>query len=191
LQTTFDLSTFVAFAAVSVDRTGGDYRLAGARVFLHWPNFRRQSAASQRVILQHEFLHRASFEVSGASIQSFNDEGIAQYYGEEEYSPPLPELRSRVLAGRFTRTLPPDYLFSVGPPSDIYLAYEEAVSFAAYLGNRFGRASAARLYRAVGAEAAVGPGTVAYHLDRACRALFHVTYVTLQRDWARQVLKQF
>jgi hypothetical protein len=183
LQTTFDLSTFVAFAAVSVDRKDGDFRLAGARVFLHWPNFRRQGAASQRLILQHEFLHRASF-------QAFNDEGIAQYYGEEAYSPPLPELRLRIASGRFTKHVPADYFFSVGPPPDIYLAYEEAVSFAAYVGIRFGRPAAAKLYRAVGTHSGVSPGTTAYHLDAACRALFGVSFATLERDWARSVLKR-
>jgi hypothetical protein len=189
LQTTFDLSTFVAFAAVSVDRSGGGWKLSGARVFLHWPNFRRQGAAAQRVILQHEFLHRASFEVSGSSTQAFNDEGIAQYYGEEEYDPPTPELRARIRAGRFDRRVPPDYLFSAGPPSDIYLAYEEAVSFAAFLGRRFGRPAAARLYRGVGSEEAIAPGTVSYHLDHACRVLFRLPFATLERDWARAVLK--
>jgi hypothetical protein len=190
LQTTFDLSTFVAFAASSVDRSVGGWRLTGPRIFFHWPNFRRQGAGLQRIILQHEFTHRASFESSGPYIQSFNDEGIAQYYGEEEYNPTLPELRLRVHTGRFDRHLPPDYLFSVGPPSDIYLAYEEAVSFVSYVASRFGRAAGARLYRAIGAENPIAAGTWRYHLDRACRDLFHIPFASLERDWARMVLKE-
>jgi len=190
LQTTFDLSTFVAFAASSVDRSGGGWRLSGPRVFLHWPNFRRQPAAVQRIILQHEFTHRASFEVSGPNVQSFNDEGIAQYYGEESYNPPLPELRLRVRGGVFDGHLPKDYLFTIGPPSDIYLAYEEAVDFVAYIASRFGRSAGARLYRAIGAENPIAPGTWRYHLDHACRATLHAPFATLERDWARSVVKE-
>ena len=191
IQTTFDLSTFVAFAASSIDRSVGGWRLTGPRVFLHWPNFRGQNTALQRVILQHEFTHRASFEVSGPFIQAFNDEGIAQYYGEQEYSPTVPDLRLRVRSHRFTGQLPPDYLFSAGPPDDIYLAYEEAVDFIAYIASRFGRAAGARLYRAIGAENHVAPGTWRYHLDRACRTLFHSSFDALERGWARQVTKEF
>jgi hypothetical protein len=190
LQTTFDLSTFVAFAAVSVDRSGG-YRLSGARIFLHWPNFRRQSATNQLVILQHELTHKASFEVSGPDIQAFMDEGIAQYYGERGYPHPTTELRAGVRAGRFDRHLPDDYRFTTGPPSDIYLSYEKADHFTTWLGTRFGRASGARLYRAVGTETPIAPGTWRYHLDRACRALLHVPFVTLERDWSRAVSKEF
>ena len=190
LQTTFDLSTFVAFAAASVDRSVDGWRLVGPRVFLHWPNFRSQSAAQQRIILQHEFTHRASFEVSGPYVQSFNDEGIAQYYGEQQYSPVVPDLRLRVRQHRFGGHLPPDFQFSAGPPDDIYLAYEEAVDFTAYIAGRFGKAAGARLYRAIGAESTIGPGTWRYHLDHACRVLFHAGFPRLESDWARATTKE-
>lgn len=189
LQTTFDLSTFVAFAAASVDRAK-DWELSGSRIFLHWPNFRRQGAASQRIILQHEFLHRASFEVSGPNVTSIFDEGIAQYYGEALYNPPLPELRQRVRSGRFDRHLVRDFVFTIGPPSDIYLAYEEAVSFIAYVGERFGRNAGARLYRALGSESPVMPGTWRYHLDRACRSVLKTSFAALEREWARSVARE-
>jgi hypothetical protein len=189
LQTTFDLSTFVAFAAASVDRTE-TWQLSGSRIFLHWPNFRRQGAASQRIILQHEFLHRASFELSGPSLTSIFDEGIAQYYGEALYNPPTPEMRQRVRSGRFDRHLVRDFVFTIGPPSDIYLAYEEAVDFIAYIGARFGRNAGARLFRALGAENPVSPGTWRYHLDRACRSALNRSFATLERDWARTVVRE-
>lgn len=189
LQTTFDLSTFVAFAAASVDRSK-TWQLSGSRIFLHWPNFRRQGDASQRIILQHEFLHRASFEVSGPNLTSIFDEGIAQYYGEALYNPPLPELRQRVRSGRFDRHLVRDFVFTIGPPSDIYLAYEEAVDFIAYIGGRFGRNAGARLFRALGTENPITPGTWRYHLDRACRSVLHRSFATLERDWARTVVRE-
>jgi hypothetical protein len=189
LQTTFDLSTFVAFAAISVDRSTG-WRLSGARIFLHWPNFRRQSEATQRVILQHELAHKASFEVSGPNIVAWMDEGIAQNYGEKGYPHPLPEMRAGIRSGRFDSHLPDDYRFTTGPASDIYLSYEKADSFTAYLGTRFGNAAGARLYRAVGTENPVDPGTWRYHLDRESRVLFHIPFTTLERDWARQAVRE-
>ena len=189
LQTTFDLSTFVAFAAISVDRSTG-WRLSGARIFLHWPNFRRQSEATQRVILQHELTHKASFEVSGSNIVAWMDEGVAQNYGERGYPHPLPEMRSGVRSGRFDNRLPDDYRFTAGPPSDIYLSYEKADNFTAYLGTRFGYAAGARLYRGVGTENPVEPGTWRYHLDQVCRVLFHIPFATLERDWARAAIKE-
>ena len=189
LQTTFDLSTFVAFAAVSVDRSSG-YALSGARIFLHWPNFRRQPATNQRVILQHELAHKASFEVSGPNIVAFLDEGIAQNYGERGYPHPVSELRSGIRARSFDNHLPDDYRFITGPPPDIYLSYEKSDHFMAYLDTRFGRAAGARLYRAVGTENPVAPGTWRYHLDRACRALFRLPFATVERDWARAAVKE-
>jgi hypothetical protein len=190
LQTTFDLSTFVAFAAVSIDRSVGGWRLSGARIFLHWPNFRRQGESFQRVILQHEFTHRASFEVSGPAIASFMDEGVAQYYGEQGFPHPVPELRNSVRSRRFDGHLPDDYRYTIGPPSDIYLSYEKAEHFMRYIAGRFGRTAGARLYRAIGTENPFAPGTWRYHLDRACRATLHVPFATLERDWARQVTKE-
>ena len=190
LQTTFDLSTFVAFASTSVDRSGRGWELGGARVFLHWPNFRRQAESFQRVILQHEFTHRASFELSGPFVASFMDEGIAQFYGEQGFPHPVPELRASVRSGRFDGRLPDDYRFTIGPPSDIYLSYEKAFHFMDYVAHRFGRAAGARLYRAIGAENPVSPGTWRYHLDRACRATLHVSFASLERDWARRVTKE-
>ena len=189
LQTTFDLSTFVAFAAASVDRST-TWQLSGSRIFLHWPNFRRQGAASQRIILQHEFLHRASFEVSGPHLTSIFDEGIAQYYGEALYNPPTPELRQRVRNKRFDNRLVRDFVFTIGPPSDIYLAYEEAVDFIAYIGGRFGRNAGARLFRTLGTENPVSPGTWRYHLDRACRSVLKIPFSMLERDWARTVVRE-
>jgi len=190
LQTTFDLSTFVAFAATSVDRSTGGWRLSGARVYLHWPNFRRQGETTQRVILQHEFTHRASFEVSGMYVPAFMDEGIAQYYGEEGFPHPVPELRVSVGTGRFDRHLADDYRFVVGPPPDIYLSYEKSIHFMTYVGSRYGRAAGARFYRALGTENPVSPGTWRYHLDRACRAALNVSFATLERDWAKTVTKE-
>jgi hypothetical protein len=190
LQTTFDLSTFVAFAASSVDRSE-DWRLTGTRIFLHWPNFRRYGASFQRTILQHELLHHATAETTGPFVTAALDEGVAQYYGESEFDPAVPQLRQRVRAGRFEPRLPEDWFFIAGPANDIFLAYEEAVHFIAYVGARFGRDAGAKLYRAAAANSAIAPGTWRYHLDRASREVLGVPLDGLERDWARAVTREF
>lgn len=190
LQTTFDLSTFVAFAASSIDRTEG-WRLTGTRILLHWPNFRRYASSFQRTILQHELLHHATAEATGPFLTAALDEGVAQYYGESAFDPLTPQLRQRVRAGRFDGRLPEDWFFIAGPPNDIFLAYEEAVHFIAYVGSRFGRDRGARLYEAAASNTAVAPGTWRYHLDRASRAILGVPLDELERDWARAVTREF
>ncbi len=189
LQTTFDLSTFVAFAASSIDR-GKGWDLVGPRVYLHWPNFRGYGESFQRSILQHEFLHLAARELSGPYVTSIMDEGVAQYYGEAAYSPPTPQLRAMVRGGRFDDHLVEDFVFTAGTPNEIYASYEQANHFIAYIGTRFGRNAGARLYRDFGAESPVAPGTWRYHLDRACRSALGLPFATLERDWARRVVQE-
>lgn len=189
LQTTFDLSTFVAFAASSVDRRTG-WDLIGSRVYLHWPNFRKYGESFQRSIMQHEFLHLAARELTNQYMTAIMDEGVAQYYGEAAYNPATPELRAMVRAGRFDRHLADDFIFTAGTPSEIFASYEQANHFIAYVGDRFGRDAGARLYAALAAESAVAPGTWRYHLDVACRSALGIPFAKLERDWARRVIQE-
>lgn len=180
LQTTFDLSQFVAFAASSVDRTGG-YRLTGHRIFLHWPNLKKYSASFQQNVLAHEFVHLATRHIAGTYTTAIFDEGVAQVYGEGGGDTTL--IRRRVRAKTLPGSLVPDWYFTAGPRDDIFLAYEEAASFIAYLNGRFGRDAGARAYKALGTIDAIGPGTWRYHLDRVTVALFGQSYPALERAW--------
>lgn len=183
LQTQFDLSAFVAFASSSVDRTRG-WALSGDRVFLHWPNFSRYGSSFQQRILAHEFLHLATRATTGPFVPAFMDEGIAQYYGENERPGPRPEERRRIRNGTFSRRVPADWQFTVGSNSDIFLSYELSDSFVTYLGARFDSGAGARVYRALAAESPVSPGTSLYHVERAFRATFRVSFEDLERGWA-------
>jgi hypothetical protein len=46
------------------------------------------------------------------------------------------------------------------------------------------------LYKALSTETSVAPGTWRYHLDRACRSALGLPFATLERDWARTVVKE-
>jgi hypothetical protein len=188
LQTTFDLSTFVAFAASSIDRSEG-WSLAGNRVFLHWPNFRKYSAATQQQILAHELTHLATRSITGPFMIAIFDEGVAQHYGEGGGE--TEQLRRRARAGTLQRRLVSDWFFTSGPPGDIHLAYEEAASFSAFLSRRFGADAPARAYRDLGTIDAVSAGTWRYHLDRTMRALFGRSYSSLESEWAAAVYREY
>lgn len=189
LQTQFDLSSFVAFASSSLDRSK-DWKLTGDRIFLHWPNFRRYDSGFQQLILAHEFTHLATRGTTGPFEPAFMDEGIAQYYGEDAARAPRPEMRKRVGSGRFDGRVPEDWFFTAGPESDIFYAYELANAFVAYLGSRFGRTAGARVYRALASESPVSSGTWRYHLDRAFRTTLGVSFAALERDWAAETRRE-
>jgi hypothetical protein len=190
LQTQFDLSSFVAFASSSLNRDKG-WSLTGDRVFLHWPNFSRYDASYRRLILDHEFTHLATRATTGPHEQAFMDEGIAQFYGEDAGGNDAPQTRARVRAGTFDGHVPEDWLFTAGPPADIFLAYELANSFMDYLASRFGQKGGARVYRAVAGENPVAPGTWRYHQDHAFRKVFGVSFASLERGWAARLRKEY
>lgn len=187
LQTTFELSTFVAFAASSVDRSHG-YHLTGHRVFLHWPNFRKYSGSYQTQVLSHEFTHLATRDISGTYVTPIFDEGVAQQYGEGRGE--TTQLSRRVKNATLASTLVPAWYFLAGPSDDIYLAYEEAASFVKYLNGRFGKDAAARAYREIGRIDPDTPGTWRYHQDRVFQSLFKESYPSLERGWYSSIRKE-
>ncbi|GAC1415193.1 MAG: hypothetical protein NVSMB57_10670 [Actinomycetota bacterium] len=188
LQTTFDLTNFVAFAASSVERDNG-YRLVGHRVFLHWPNFRKYNGTFQTQILSHEFTHLATRDVAGPYISAIMDEGIAQHYGEAG-GHTRGEVAKRLHAHSLNASLVPNWYFTAGPAEDIRLAYDEASSFIGFLTKRFGEDAGARAYKALGTIDPVSPGTRRYHLDNVFRTLFHQSYASLEHDWFATVRKE-
>jgi hypothetical protein len=187
LQTTFDLSSFVAFAVSSVDRTEG-YSLDGHRVYLHWSNFKKYGSSFQTVVLAHEFTHLATRDIAGPYLNSFFDEGVALQYGEGGGS--TTQLRRRVRARTLLRKLVPEWYFLAGSHDEIFLAYEEAASFCAYLIARSDRSGCARAYKTLGTIDPVSAGTGRYHADRVLRGLFGHSIDELERAWADRVYRE-
>ena len=189
LQTQFDLSAFVAFASSSVSRDQG-WALVGDRVFLHWPNFSRYGPAGQQTILDHEFTHVATRPKTSPFMPAWMDEGIAQFYGEAAGQGTRAEERQRVHAGTFPNRLPEDWQFSAPPNDDIFLSYELALSFMAYLSDRFGHDAGAKAYEAIASRSPMTPGTSLYHVEQAYLATFHVSLADLERAWATREVAQ-
>lgn len=187
LQTTFDLSSFVAFAVSSVNRTKS-YSLDGHRVFLHWPNLKKYGQSFQTVVLAHEFVHLATRDISGPYVNSFFDEGVALLYGEGGGS--TTQIRRRVRARTLPRKLIPEWFFLAGSRDEIFLAYEEAASFCAYLSARSDHGGCARAYKAIGTIDPVSAGTGRYHADRIARGMFGASMDDLERAWADRVYRE-
>jgi hypothetical protein len=185
LRATFDLGPFVAFTTSDVERTAdGGFKLLGHRVFVQPSTFFGTPASYQRDTLSHELTHLATRAVAGPWQPAWLDEGVAQVYGERSNGTDA-QLRAAARAG--TVDLPEDWQFSIGSRASIHLSYEEARSFVTYLNATFGATAGARLYRAVGAESVVAPGTGGYHLDRAARRTFGRSFDSLRRAWIARV----
>ncbi len=188
LQTQFDLSAFVAFAASSLDRERG-WALSGDRIFLHTPNYTRYGGEFRRLILQHEFTHLATRATTGPYVPAFMDEGTAVFYGEGGSA--APALRARIRGGAFDGKLPEDWVFISESREEIDFAYEASTSFIAYLVRRFGRDTGARAYTSLARENPIDAGTWRYHLDRAFRTALRAGFEDVQRGWADSVRKEF
>jgi hypothetical protein len=179
IQATFDLDVFVAFAYSGIDRARG-WDLVGHRIILNWPNFSAYSDATQEEILTHELLHIATRELVGPATPGFVDEGIAEWVSGDDDDFNLGE---RIREGTFDQELPRDFEFITGSSEDILTAYEESSSSTRFAVGRFGIGSVADFYRLLG-QPRVAPGTSRYHVGRAMRAVFGLSYAAFENRWA-------
>ena len=189
-ETTVDLSPFVAFAASSVRRHHGSYRLTGARVYLQPDTYFANSEAYQRDTLGHELLHIATRDLAGYFTTSWLEEGVAQVYGEVA-TPPDETLAQQVRAGTFRGRLPEAHEFFLGGSEQIRLSYQASASFVRYLLDRFGQDAPARFYARLGEQSPVSFGTGGYHLNRASRAVFGIAFDRLEQAWVRRLEQRY
>lgn len=181
LAATFDVTNFVAFAVASVEREGG-FAFTGNRIVLNPDNFLRRTPSSRHQILAHELFHVATRGAGGPFVANFVEEGFAELAGPAGGGGTA-FLDGRIRAGRFDRKLPQDLDFTSGDGSEIFLAYQKALSAFSYLRQRYGIEAVNRFYETFGA-ARVEPGTSRYHLDRSLQEAFGVSTADFERDWA-------
>ncbi|MGH2810764.1 MAG: hypothetical protein ACRDIA_07765, partial [Actinomycetota bacterium] len=147
LETTFDVSSFVAFAVSSLDRKSDDaWDLGGNRIVLNRENFLRHPVPSRRSILAHELLHIASRGQSGPFTTALVDEGLAQLTGDASPA----GLNRRIRNGRFDRRLPKSWEFNTGGRDEIFNAYDESLSAFGYMTEKFGLDGVNRFYEVLG-----------------------------------------
>ncbi len=182
LNVTFDVSNFVAFASASLDREAG-WRFTGARIILNRANFLRHTPSSRREIFAHELAHVATREASGPFVPIFMEEALAELASANLDTS---HLETRVRSGSFDRRLPDDLEFRSGGGRAIYLSYQEALSVALFVRDRFGAEAFGRLYEALGA-ARVEAGTRKYHLDRVLTETLGMSLSDFEREWGSYV----
>lgn len=185
LHVTFDLSNFIAFATATPTGELGDHELTGSRIVLNPDRFLNRTTATRRRILAHELLHVATRPHSGPLVPAWVEEGLAQRLGEQRSTTGTDLLAAAAARGAVEP--PEDADFTSGGRDRIFLSYQLAWSFADHLAARFGEATLAEFYRALGRGSVGEPGRETYHVDRAAREVFGVGIQELQDSWARSL----
>ena len=156
LQPTIDISKFVAFTTLGIDRSEG-WNVVAPRIVAQEANLGLRSAQQQVKILIHELAHAASVTTSGPATPLWLHEGLAEW----------------VTANRPATTgeklvLPDLHRFRSGSISDIREVYDQAASTMSQLAGTFGDSAPWHLFRGVG-EATRSPGTADHVLDTVLR----------------------
>jgi hypothetical protein len=174
LQSTFDLTNFVAFAAVSVDRDES-WEATAPRVFIQDANLARSRRSFQLETLHHEFVHVAAFPLAGPFVPAWVHEGVADWLAKGRGQP-------EAVAGS-DEVLPEDFEFTTGGLDAIVSSYQESTSATAFLAEAKGPDAPLDLLAEAG-EARISPGTMDYHVDAALRSLYGKGLAEFQADWA-------
>ena len=177
LQTTFDLTNFVAFATADVERGAdvGGWRWTAPRVYAQEANLARHGRDFQVETLHHELFHALGFEQAGPFITNWIHEGTAEY---EALGHPAPSS----VPGTDGK-LPLDHEFVTGGRDRILRAYRESTSAVAFLADKAGEDAPKRLFEALGALRLV-PGTWEYHLDQALGRIYGKGTALFEEDWS-------
>ncbi len=173
LQSTFDLTNFVAFAAAAVDRDRG-WESTAPRVFVQDVNLARSRRSFQLETLHHEFVHVAAFPLTGPFVPAWVHEGVADWMANGRGRPAEVPGSDEVL--------PEDYEFTTGGLDAIVAAYQESTSAVAFLAQAKGRDAPLDLLVEAG-EDRIAPGTMDYHIDAALRSLYGKGLADFQAEW--------
>jgi hypothetical protein len=175
LQSTVDVSKFVAFAAATTKRDEG-WEPVGVRVFIQLSHFQTYDDAGKRAVLTHELIHAITRPVSGPFLPTWVEEGLAMFGAEGE------DGLSRARRASLPEAFPADEDFFVGATSGIVLTYSRAQAAIASLAKRNADDGVARFYEALGRKR-VDPGTKDYQLRRALQESVSWTVEDWTKAW--------
>ncbi|HVM39693.1 MAG TPA: hypothetical protein VM618_02800 [Acidimicrobiia bacterium] len=176
LQTTFDLTNFVAFAVADVDRgpDANQWTWTSPRVFAQETNLSRHSRDFQVETLHHELVHVVGFPKAGPHIPNWLHEGHADFLALGRPAP-------SAVAGS-DGSLPLDHQFVTGGRDRILRSYRESTSAAAFLAEAKGPDAPSRLFEVLGAVR-LEPGTWRYHLDQALEEVYGAGVEEFEAAW--------
>ncbi|HVE93049.1 MAG TPA: hypothetical protein VNE62_12235 [Actinomycetota bacterium] len=162
LQSTIDLSKFVAFAARSIKTTEG-LEPGGVRLFVQSSHFERYNDEGKQGILAHELIHAVTTPAAGSFMPIWVEEGLATH-GSSPKGSSLPTARRGGKPGTF----PQDEQFSVGSVSDIGRAYAQSQVAFEVLSDRYSAEGVAKFYEALG-RTRIAAGSQEHHVAKALR----------------------
>ena len=173
LQATFDVTNFVAFASVGIDRDNG-WEPTAPRVYVQDTNLANNPRTFQLETLHHELIHVASFPLAGPYVPAWVHEGVADWMSTGRGGP----TRVEGSDGR----LPDDYEFTTGGGESILRAYQESTSAMAFLAKAKELDSPLDVLVEAG-RPRVAPGTPRYHTDQALRTVYGTGLDEFERAW--------
>jgi len=158
LQPVIDVSKFVAFTTLGIDRTNG-WEVVAPRIVAQEANLALRDPQRQVEIIMHELAHVTSIPATGPATPLWAHEGLAEW----------------VSSGRPTTTdgdlrLPDLHRFRTGSTADIREVYNQAAATMAQLAGTFGDSAPWELFRGIGAERR-SAGTADYVLDQVIREM--------------------
>jgi hypothetical protein len=177
LQSTFDLTKFVAFVVYQPIRDDGWFTTA-PRVYVQDRNLSRYTRPFQLSTLTHELDHAAVAPFAGPAIPAWVHEGVADWVATGKSAG---ERKPRGSDG----VLPRYYLFTTGSWADIVRSYGESRSAISYRAARFGDGAPSRFIKALGDLGPVA-GSVDHNVDATLRRLFNISLADFQTGWARR-----
>jgi hypothetical protein len=176
LQSTIDLTKFVAFVSYGSVREGGWTPTAG-RIYIQDRNLSRYGHAFQVETLVHELDHAAVAPLAGPFIPAWVHEGVADWVATGQR---LNETRP----AKANDTMPRDYEFVIGSQEDIVKAYGSARSAIGVLARAKGPDMPGAFIKAIG-DVKVAPGSMDYQTDAALRRAAGMGVADLEALWRR------
>jgi hypothetical protein len=177
LQSTFDLTKFVAFVVYQPVRDDG-WSTTAPRIYVQDRNLSTYGREFQLSTLTHELDHAAVAPFAGPAIPAWVHEGVADWVATGQSTG---ERKPRGSDG----LLPRDYQFTTGSGTDIVRSYGESRSAISYLASRFGPGAPSRFIKALGDLGPVA-GSVDHNVDATLRRLFNISFADFQTAWARR-----
>jgi hypothetical protein len=176
LQSTFDLTKFVAFVVYQPIRDDG-WTTTAPRIYVQDRNLSRYARDFQLSTLTHELDHAAVAPFAGPAIPAWIHEGVADWVATGQSTG---ERKPRGSDG----LLPRDYQFTTGSSAEIVRSYAESRSAISYLAARFGAGAPSRFIKALGDLGPVA-GSVDHNVDATLRRLFNISFAEFQTAWSR------
>lgn len=174
LQSTIDLTKFVAFVSYSSVRDAG-YEHTAPRIYIQDANLSKHSERFQTETLAHELNHAAVAYVNGPFIPAWVHEGVADWISTGQRT----NERNR---SSDHSNLPRDHSFSTGSQSSIVRSYSLSRAAVSTLASVKGTAAPAAFLKELGAVR-VAPGSVDYQVDAALRRAAGLSIAELERLW--------